>query len=276
MRARKNSGFTLIELLVVIAIIAILAAILFPVFARAREAARKSTCQNNLKECALALSTYWNDYDAKIPSSMVAASNASSTSTTPTAAQIANFLTGNDTAYNVMPPPTNPTSRRTWAAILYNNMKSKDIMFCPSDSAKDSSGLLSYWWKAAADIAWRALDKQKESDFPYNADAIILYEHAGFHSGEGNGVKGGTQINCAFMDSHVKTLAVPMQDAPNLTPNVPFGSMSDAANVATTRGEPMFYNYVNDPDPKDTTGKSNQRVVPDTDKYDPTYYSDHW
>jgi len=56
-------GFTLIELLVVIAIIAILAAILFPVFARARENARKSNCQSNLKQLALGALQYVQDYD---------------------------------------------------------------------------------------------------------------------------------------------------------------------------------------------------------------------
>ena len=59
----RRRGFTLIELLVVIAIIAILAAILFPVFARARENARKSTCQSNLKQMALAAMQYAQDYD---------------------------------------------------------------------------------------------------------------------------------------------------------------------------------------------------------------------
>ncbi len=59
-------GFTLIELLVVIAIIAILAAILFPVFARARENARKSTCQSNLKQMGLGFSMYAQDYDEKL------------------------------------------------------------------------------------------------------------------------------------------------------------------------------------------------------------------
>src|ERR1043166_5016509 len=60
---RSKSGFTLIELLVVIAIIAILAAILFPVFARAREAARKTSCLSNLKQLGLAAQMYKQDYD---------------------------------------------------------------------------------------------------------------------------------------------------------------------------------------------------------------------
>ena len=58
-----RSGFTLIELLVVIAIIAILAAILFPVFARARENARRASCQSNLKQIALGMMQYTQDYD---------------------------------------------------------------------------------------------------------------------------------------------------------------------------------------------------------------------
>jgi prepilin-type N-terminal cleavage/methylation domain-containing protein/prepilin-type processing-associated H-X9-DG protein len=64
---RRTSGFTLIELLVVIAIIAILAAILFPVFARAREKARQSSCQSNEKQLMLAYLAYIQDYDERTP-----------------------------------------------------------------------------------------------------------------------------------------------------------------------------------------------------------------
>ena len=69
--ARKTNvkGFTLIELLVVIAIIAILAAILFPVFARARENARKASCISNLKQIGLGIMQYTQDYDERFPAS---------------------------------------------------------------------------------------------------------------------------------------------------------------------------------------------------------------
>ena len=63
----KKAGFTLIELLVVIAIIAILAAILFPVFARAREKARQSSCLSNEKQLALGIMMYAQDYDECLP-----------------------------------------------------------------------------------------------------------------------------------------------------------------------------------------------------------------
>ncbi len=63
----RRAGFTLIELLVVIAIIAILAAILFPVFARAREKARQTSCLSNMKQLGLAFDMYCQDYDECTP-----------------------------------------------------------------------------------------------------------------------------------------------------------------------------------------------------------------
>lgn len=66
-KKKSRKGFTLIELLVVIAIIAILAAILFPVFAKAREKARQTACLNNMKQIGTALQMYAQDYDEGIP-----------------------------------------------------------------------------------------------------------------------------------------------------------------------------------------------------------------
>ncbi len=67
MTSNRPRAFTLIELLVVIAIIAILAAILFPVFAKAREKARQSSCQSNLKQIGVAVMQYVQDYDETFP-----------------------------------------------------------------------------------------------------------------------------------------------------------------------------------------------------------------
>ena len=97
-------GFTLIELLVVIAIIAILAAILFPVFARARENARRASCQSNLKQIALGVFQYTQDYDEKLPRNRF-----SSTLVT----------------------PTNPYG---WADMLQPYLKSTQIFQCPSET----------------------------------------------------------------------------------------------------------------------------------------------
>lgn len=63
---KERKGFTLIELLVVIAIIAILAAILFPVFAKAREKARQTSCVSNGKQISLAMTMYMADYDQMV------------------------------------------------------------------------------------------------------------------------------------------------------------------------------------------------------------------
>ena len=136
MFGRKKSGFTLIELLVVIAIIAILAAILFPVFAKAKEQARKSTCQSNLKECIIALQTYYTDFDSMFPSSwisFVSDGNSNTTATVPDQAHEELFCFGYDsgnTGKDVL-PPLGGDIMVTWAQMLYNNMRARTLCSAP-------------------------------------------------------------------------------------------------------------------------------------------------
>ena len=75
---RTQSGFTLIELLVVIAIIAILAAILFPAFAKARESARRTSCASNMKQMGIGTMQYTQEYDEKYPFNVIAVPTAPS------------------------------------------------------------------------------------------------------------------------------------------------------------------------------------------------------
>jgi prepilin-type N-terminal cleavage/methylation domain-containing protein/prepilin-type processing-associated H-X9-DG protein len=102
---RRSRGFTLIELLVVIAIIAILAAILFPVFARAREKARQTSCLSNVKQLDLAVLMYKQDYDEVFP--------------------YTNW--GNTVA---APEPT----AANWPCGLYPYIKNKQLFQCPSQN----------------------------------------------------------------------------------------------------------------------------------------------
>ena len=99
-----RKAFTLIELLVVIAIIAILAAILFPVFARARENARRTSCLSNMKQIGLGAIQYAQDYDEK-------------------------WMPASEGGYNL--PGGVPA---TWDLVLQPYLKSTQIVTCPSDS----------------------------------------------------------------------------------------------------------------------------------------------
>ncbi len=96
-----RAAFTLIELLIVIAIVALLAAILFPVFARARETARKSSCQSNLKQIGLAVMQYTQDNDERYPSTYIT-----------------------------------PAGLVSWMQYVQPYAKSTQIFLCPSDTTR--------------------------------------------------------------------------------------------------------------------------------------------
>lgn len=116
-RQRSRSGFTLIELLVVIAIIAILAAILFPVFAQAREKARQTSCLSNMKQIGTGLMMYLQDYDEQFPPVVGATA-------------VGNQMYTQNWGVEY----TDPANGATVPSIVGPYIKNRDIFRCPSGS----------------------------------------------------------------------------------------------------------------------------------------------
>jgi prepilin-type N-terminal cleavage/methylation domain-containing protein len=123
----SKSGFTLIELLVVIAIIAILAAILFPVFAKVREKARQTACLSNMKQIGLGFAQYTQDYDEMMPCGIQQKSGP-----------------GNDSGIG-------------WAGQIYPYVKSVGVFTCPDDATKPPANtnfmVISYAMNQYFDVA---------------------------------------------------------------------------------------------------------------------------
>lgn len=119
-RPSKSRGFTLIELLVVIAIIAILAAILFPVFAKAREKARQTTCLSNEKQLGLGILQYVQDNDETFPCGAVS------------------------TVGGVPTPGSGYGGGAGWGGQIYPYVKSVDVYKCPDDTGSGKAPTVSY------------------------------------------------------------------------------------------------------------------------------------
>jgi len=158
-RRSTGRGFTLIELLVVIAIIAILAAILFPVFSRARAKARQTSCLSNLKQLGLAMSMYAQDYDEIYP-------------------MWDNFPDswGGPGAYVF-----------TWDSAIQPYMKNADLLTCPDDpwgkSATAPNKVRSYAMP-------RYVSGIQDGALPAPTDTVLLVEKGGDHTVP-RGVVGG-------------------------------------------------------------------------------------
>ena len=229
---RRNSGFTLIELLVVIAIIAILAAILFPVFAQAREKARAISCTSNLKQISLAMVMYIQDYDELYVDAGI---NPFFTHIDP--------IDGYDNGANITSdapykgcmgwPCILPTGEATFAARLMPYIKSYDVWKCPSannsainegdgwgtsnpaqDVKHPGQKPISYWYNVSFErVSEAAIDSPAERVFlTENGRVRSAYDlNTGLSPINARAAKWNDEyrphtagVNLAFSDSHVK------------------------------------------------------------------------
>ncbi len=186
MSQRRASGFTLIELLVVIAIIAILAAILFPVFAKAREKARQSSCSSNVKQMGLGLLQYVSDYDQRYPTN--------------------NWDGGTGAGFQ-------PAHQRTFMQLIYPYTKNVQLYYCPSQSDRTmtpgtaGAGYIQVPARCYGYSAW--LNNRAEAELTAPANTFLVmdtgdlfidtFTNAGRLCHRHN--EGG---NFAFTDGHVK------------------------------------------------------------------------
>jgi len=171
---QKKKAFTLIELLVVIAIISILAAILFPVFARARENARRASCMSNLKQIGLGMMMYAQDYDERYPPAYLLTASGGYINQTNSGMPGARFLTGDagtiGSGYNI-----------SWMDIIYPYVKSIQLFQCPSsveDARFTSYGynpLISGWNRTASSRAISLAAVSRPSEVIMNYDANVYY-----------------------------------------------------------------------------------------------------
>lgn len=215
----RNKGFTLIELLVVIAIIAILAAILFPVFAKAREAARSTSCLSNIKQLGTSFAMYVSENDDVLPVPNYEAGVAAGDS-------IAFGWTGEAPA-----PSQAYAENYTLRSALMPYVKSGGIFKCPSDTnttVKWTAGkyhmsyLYRHWltfgffnpdlygWNAAPTL-FKQVTHSVDS-FKDTSRVFLLTERGAFHDARINPATSqyykDCKVNLMFADAHAKSMAV--------------------------------------------------------------------
>lgn len=208
MRLRLKA-FTLIELLVVIAIIAILAAILFPVFAKAREAARKTACTSNVNQCTKAVLMYMQDYDEQC---MAQGGGLGWDCSTTGAANIFHPSYSGSTLHG-------DTWHGGWATRAYPYTKNVAAFFCPN-RARWGSGAAGTgdhnWCVTSYCMPYNntAGTGSPMAVVSYPAQKVLICEHASFHSDEirgwsdtGDGANGAKwKSMTGFWDGHAKLM----------------------------------------------------------------------
>lgn len=167
----RKSGFTLIELLVVITIISLLAAILFPVFARAREMARRASCASNFKQLGFAFMQYTQDYDERFPP----------------------FSQG---AGNVGYQGFGGADGARWGDMIFSYIKNSQVFDCPSGNktTKQYSGgqyfdisTYSYGYVAASDATFPVgVASRSMAEIEDSSGTLILVEDGRQDDGSSN------------------------------------------------------------------------------------------
>jgi prepilin-type N-terminal cleavage/methylation domain-containing protein len=195
MKQRERHAFTLIELLVVIAIIAILAAILFPVFARARENARRASCMSNLKQLGLGMMMYVQDYDGRFPSVAFALDEK-------------------------LPCPNGVGScNSNWAIRIYPYAKSVQVFNCPSDTKTwtgNSSGPSNMSYGYNQYLAYyinSALEKPSQTILMADSDGTTRYAlyQSNYYNGADMRYISDRHLNGGvlnFADGHAKWISI--------------------------------------------------------------------
>ncbi len=248
MPSTRKSAFTLIELLVVIAIIAILAAILFPVFARVRENARKTSCLSNLKQIGLGMMQYVQDYDETIPDSSIVANE-------PGSASLANYANGYQggthiTSWEVRRFLDDGVTPAGYGGKLLPYTKSMQILICPSDTRQPRFGIPvaatgSYILRHAIDAYTFSFRKNLKLSTLIRPSQMAMMLEESWHGGNSdpyllNPVDTGDKpVNALYFDGHAKVMRLPFTSEVGQTS---YGSLN-----WFQKGHPWYF----DADPSD-------------------------